>query len=101
MGELRVQAHPSGAVVWSRLGHHHINSNAAWSRALVTINAPRFLIIGFRGEGHRSDVAVDDVSVTCAFTPLPPPPPSPPSPPGISIGWGSSSWTNPADRARK
>ena len=76
MGTLRLKD-ATGGVQWSLSG----NQGTAWQEATVALSTAGFTFEGVRGSGEQSDMAVDDVAVTCHLMPPPPPPSRPALPP--------------------
>jgi len=65
-----------GEDVWNKAGDI---GDPYWRQANVTVRSSSFQFEGVRGTSYYSDMAVDDVSIFCAF--VSPPPRSPPMPP--------------------
>lgn len=79
MGSLSVVNNDTGKVLWQRSGDQ--GDRWMYSGNMIA-HAHAITFIAVRGPGFLSDIAIDDVSITCAVDlGLPPPPSPPPNPP--------------------
>eukprot|EP00966_Prymnesium_polylepis_P092267 2136252-Prymnesium_polylepis.1 len=79
IGSLRLRDSSAGRVRWTRSG----NQGNAWRFAQAALPGRAFTFEGVRGSSYTGDIALDQVTVVCRESPLPPsPPPAPPLAPG-------------------
>ncbi len=68
IGSMEVEQYVSGTWVstgWSKTGQQHASGSTAWTEAVIVISgsATKIRFKGVRGNGYRSDMAIDDVSI--------------------------------------